>query len=60
MAKGEKRVKGLPTERAQRAKLTTEESLRRVQEFAKRKEHLVAAVRRPNPFLLVAYGNRQG
>jgi hypothetical protein len=46
MAKGKKRVKGLPTERADRAKLTAEESLKRLQEFTKRKEHFVAAVRK--------------
>jgi hypothetical protein len=36
-----KRVKSVPTERV---RLTAEESLKRVQEFAKRKEHFVAAV----------------
>jgi hypothetical protein len=46
MAKGKKRIKGLPTERADRAKLTVEESLKRLQEFTKRKEHFVAAARR--------------
>jgi hypothetical protein len=46
MAKGKKRVKGLPAERAERAKLTAEESLKRLQEFAKRKEHFIAAVRK--------------
>ena len=46
MAKGKKRVKGLPSQRAKRAKLTAEESLKRLQEFAKRKEHFVAAVRK--------------
>jgi hypothetical protein len=46
MAKRKKRVKDLPAERANRAKCTTEESLKRVQEFAKRKEHLVATVRK--------------
>jgi hypothetical protein len=46
MAKGKKRVKVLPTERVKRAKLTAEESLKRVQEFAQRKEHFVAAVRK--------------
>jgi hypothetical protein len=46
MAKGKKRVKGLSTERADRARLTAEESLKRMQEFAKRKEHFVATVRK--------------
>ena len=46
MAKGKKRAKGLPSQRAERAKLTAEESLKRLQEFAKRKEHFVAAVRK--------------
>lgn len=45
MAKGKKRAKDLPSERAERAKLTAEESLKRLQEFAKRKEQFVAAVR---------------
>jgi hypothetical protein len=42
MAKGKKRVKGLPPERAGRAKLTAEGSLKRLQEFARRKEHFVS------------------
>ena len=46
MAKGKKRAKGLPAQRAGRAKLTAEESLKRLQEFAKRKEHFVATVRK--------------
>ena len=46
MAKGKKRGKGLPAERAERAKLTAAESLKRLQEFGKRKEHFVAAVRK--------------
>ena len=46
MAKGKKRVKHLPSERAERAKLTAEESLKRMQEFAQRKEQFVAAVRK--------------
>ena len=46
MAKGTKRGKRLSTERAERAKLTAEESLTRLQEFAKRKEQFVAAVRK--------------
>jgi hypothetical protein len=45
MAKGKKRGKG-STEQAERAKLTAEESLKRLQEFAKRREHFVAAVRK--------------
>ena len=46
MAKGKKRVKGLPSERAGPAKLTAEESLKRLEEFAKRKVRFVAAVRK--------------
>jgi hypothetical protein len=46
MAKGKKRGKGLQTGRAERAKPSAEESLRRLQEFANRKEHFVAAVRK--------------
>jgi hypothetical protein len=46
MAKGKKRMNKLPAERSQRAKLTGEESLKRLQEFTKRKEHFVAAVRK--------------
>src|SRR5438874_2457717 len=46
MAKGKKQVKRLPTERVPRAKLTAEESLKRVREFSKRKERFVAAVRK--------------
>jgi hypothetical protein len=43
MVKGKKRVKG-SSERPERVKLTAEESLKRMQEFAQRKEHFVAAV----------------
>jgi hypothetical protein len=46
MAKGKKRVKGLPAEPTERIQLTAEESLKRVQEFAKRKEQFIAAVRK--------------
>ena len=46
MAKGKKRGKTCSTERAERVKLTAEESLKRMQEFAKRKEQFVAAVRK--------------
>ena len=46
MAKGKKRVKGLPPERAERTKLMPEESLKRLQEFPKRKEFFVASVRK--------------
>jgi hypothetical protein len=46
MAKGKKRAKAFPAERAERVKLTAEESLKRLQEFAKRKEQFVAAVRK--------------
>jgi len=45
MVKGKKRGKGL-AEQAERAKLTAEESLKRLQEFGKRKEQFVAAVRK--------------
>jgi hypothetical protein len=46
MAKGKKRIKGPPAERADRARLTAEESLKRLQEFSRRKEHFVAAARK--------------
>ena len=35
----------LPAKRPQRAKLTREETLKRMREFAKRKEKLIAALR---------------
>ena len=44
MAKGKKRVKRPPAERADCAKRTSKESLQRMQEFPKRKEHFVATV----------------
>ena len=43
MAKSKKRGKGSPVERA---RLTAAESLKRMQEFTKRKEHFIAAVRK--------------
>jgi hypothetical protein len=46
MAKEKKRATGRPAKRTDRAKLTPEESLKRLQEFARRKEHFVAAVRK--------------
>lgn len=46
MANGKKRGTGRPAERAERAKLTAEKSLKRLQAFAKRREHFVAAVRK--------------
>jgi hypothetical protein len=46
MTKRKKRGKGLPTQRAERAKLTAAESLKRLQEFAQRKEQFVATVRK--------------
>ena len=46
MAKEKNRIKGLPAKRAGRAKLTAEESLKRLHEFAKRKEQFVASVRK--------------
>jgi hypothetical protein len=48
MGKAKKRAKGPPSEGTGRAKLTSEESLKRLKEFAKRKEHFVAAVRKGN------------
>ena len=46
MAKSKKRNTRLAPERAGRATLTAEESLKRLQEFASRKESIVAAVRK--------------
>jgi hypothetical protein len=46
VAKGKKRVKSVPSGRAERVKLTAEESLKRMQEFSKRKDHFIAAVRK--------------
>jgi hypothetical protein len=46
MAKGKKRGQAVSAERAERVKLTAEESLKRMQDFAKRKEQFVAAVRK--------------
>jgi hypothetical protein len=46
MAKAKKRVRGIPVQRAERTKLTGEESLKRVKEFARRREYFVAAVRK--------------
>jgi hypothetical protein len=46
MAREKKQSKRVPAERAQRVKLTPDESLKRLQEFAKRKEQFVAAVRK--------------
>jgi hypothetical protein len=46
MAKGKKRGDKVQTGRAGRVKLTAEESLKRMQEFARRKENFVAAVRK--------------
>lgn len=43
MAKG-KKTKNLPSERAERKKLSAEESLKRMREFAKRREPFIAAV----------------
>jgi hypothetical protein len=45
MAK-KKRIPGHPAGRPGRAKLTAEESLKRLQDFGKRKEHFVASVRK--------------
>jgi hypothetical protein len=46
MAKGKKPDQNLPAERSQRARFTAEESLKRMSQFGKRKEHFVAAVRK--------------
>jgi len=46
MAKQKKTGKGDSTRRAERVKLTAAESLKRMQEFPKRKENIVAAVRK--------------
>jgi hypothetical protein len=46
MAKTRKQTAGLKAERPERAKLSPNESLKGVEEFGKRKEHLVAAVRK--------------
>jgi hypothetical protein len=46
MAKGKKQGKGASAKRAERAKLTAEESLKRMQDFSKRKEDFIASVRK--------------
>lgn len=46
MAKGKKQGKGAPSVRTERVKLTAAESLKRLQEFPRRKEHFVAAARK--------------
>jgi hypothetical protein len=46
MAKGKKRRKSVPGERVERARLTREESLKRMEEFAQRKEQFVATAGR--------------
>jgi hypothetical protein len=46
MAKGKKQVKALSANAKDRVKLTAEESLKRMQEFDKRKEEFVATVRK--------------
>ncbi|MCI0702642.1 MAG: hypothetical protein L0241_16280 [Planctomycetia bacterium] len=46
MAKGKKQNKGASATGSKRVKLTAEESLKRMQEFPKRKERFVAAVRK--------------
>jgi hypothetical protein len=45
MAKRLKDIKEIKIERPQRAKLTAKESLKRMQEFEKRKEKFIATVR---------------
>ncbi len=44
MAKRKKQAKGFPFGRPERVKLTAEESLKRMQEFSRRKDWFVAAV----------------
>ncbi len=46
MAKKPRRRLTVKASRSQRVKLTTEESLKRVREFAQRKEAFIAAVRK--------------
>ena len=46
MAKRKKGPGGPPTGQAKRAKLSAEESLKRMEEFPERKEQFVAAVRK--------------
>ena len=46
MAKTQEEVQELKIQRPAKAKLTPEESLKRVQEFKERKEQFVAAVRK--------------
>lgn len=46
MAKKQKRSEGLTVRRPERAKLTPKESLKRLQEFPKRKEQFIAAIRK--------------
>jgi hypothetical protein len=46
MAKRLKDLKELKIERPPRVKLAAKESLKRTQEFDKRKEHLIAAIRK--------------
>ena len=46
MVKKLKEIKELKIEKPQRAKLTTDESLKRMEEFTKRKEKFIAAVRK--------------
>jgi hypothetical protein len=46
MAKTQKQTKGLRAQRPERGKLSANESLKRLEEFSKRKEHFVAAVRK--------------
>jgi hypothetical protein len=45
MSKKLKKIEELKIERPQRAKLTADESLKRMQSFPKRKEKIVAAIR---------------
>jgi hypothetical protein len=44
--KKEEKIKQLKSERPKRVKLSAKESLKRMQEFSKRKEKFIAAVRK--------------
>jgi hypothetical protein len=46
MARAKKRDQTLPAEPARRTKLTPEQSLERLREFAERKEQFLAAIRK--------------
>lgn len=46
MAKAKKQPKSVPARRADRVRLTAEESLKRMQDFPNRKEEFIASVRK--------------